>query len=87
MSIQGNYNFNGIVVSAIGTIANVRISRQGGMTFQLPLYANQSYVDANQPFDAPIYESSYDANGGDVFSQAYAYVLARPEFASFVVVP
>jgi hypothetical protein len=87
MSIQGNYNFNGIVVPAIGIVANIRMVSQVSMAFQLPLYASQSYVDAEQPFTAPSYEAPYDPAGGDVFSQAYAYVLARPEFASFVVVP
>ena len=87
MSIQGNYNFNGIVVPAIGVVANIRFLSPVSMGFQVPVYANQAQVDAEQPFDAPNYQCAYDANGGDVYAQCYTYLLTLPEYAGWSEIP
>jgi hypothetical protein len=87
MFVQGTYSFNGIpVVGTIGVVCNVFIRDPETMNFTLPLYTSAVQVDAQQPYYSQGYMCAYDPSGGDVFLQAYNYILTLPEFASFSLV-
>ncbi|SDV49181.1 hypothetical protein [Chitinasiproducens palmae] len=71
------------VPDAVHRIESVTVKASDRMTFAVRAYATEetTYVVAT-PGD--FVEIPYDPAGGDVFAQAYAYVLALPEFSTAV---
>lgn len=87
MTLTGSFDFNGIPVSgAFGRVAVIRILNASEMLFDLTIYATDVLLAAERPFTSIAMNCAYDDSAGDVYGQAGAHVLSRPEFSGWSVV-
>ncbi|EOI1119969.1 hypothetical protein ACMGB6_001026 [Klebsiella oxytoca] len=81
MPIKFNTTFKGITVEdAIATVAGIQLnSGHDTITFEVE-YASSGEEDA---FNSEIFSCEYDAAGGNIIEQAYAYLKTISPFKEY----